>query len=204
MVFPQASGPSVQSRPLPWKHHNLESQEHELKKALIAALVAALSITAVVGVSAASGDSHSLNAAKSQGKRGKRGPRGLPGPAGPAGPAGVASVIRVTASPTYQGGWGSGSEVQTSTATCPAGTFVTGGGFKSQSIDNIVAFQISSPTQYSVISVNEYSSASSIAAHAICGAGPGLVASGVRSKKTPKAVEAKAELLQEQVDTKRK
>ena len=63
------------------------------------------------------------------GLQGEQGEQGLPGATGPAGPAGPDKVLRttsVTANPTTlapnQGG--------SSTATCPAGTVVTGGGMR--------------------------------------------------------------------------
>src|SRR4051794_5457336 len=53
------------------------------------------------------------------------GARGPQGPQGPAGPAGVAAITRVDGNTASQGAFGSGTEVQTSTATCPAGSYVT-------------------------------------------------------------------------------
>lgn len=99
------------------------------------------------------------------------------GPQGAQGPPGLTSITRVNAPATPQGPFGSGTEVQASTATCPAGMFVTGGGFNAASIDDIVGFAISGPTTYTVIAVNEFSSAGSISAHAVCATGAGVSAS---------------------------
>ncbi len=173
-----------------------------MKRSIVAALIAALSITGAIGVSAASGDNQKAGAAKS--KRGKRGPRGFTGSRGPAGPAGIASISRVNGPAVYQGPFGSGLEVQTSTATCPVGTFVTGGGYKSDLIENFIEYSISSATQYSVIAVNEFSQGGTITAQAICAAGSGLSASSVRSKKSPQAVLAKAQQMQSDLDAQRK
>lgn len=173
-----------------------------MKRSIVAALIAALSITGAIGVSAASGDNHKAGVAKS--KRGKRGPRGFTGLRGPAGPAGIANITRTLGPAVYQGPFGSGSEVQTSTATCPAGTYVTGGGYKSDLIENFIEYEISSPTQYSVIAVNEFNQGGTITAQAICAGGAGLSASSVRSKQAPQAVLAKAQQLQSQVDADRK
>lgn len=171
-----------------------------MKRSLVAALIAALSITGAIGVSAASGDDHKASTAK-KGKRGPRGPRGFRGPQGP---AGIANITRVNGPAVYQGPFGSGLEVQTSTATCPAGTYVTGGGYKSDLIENFIEYAMSSPTQYSVIAVNEFNQGGTITAHAICAGGSGLTASSVRSKKTPQAVLAKARQMQSDLDAQRK
>ena len=48
---------------------------------------------------------------------------------------------------------------------------MTGGGYNSSTIDNVVEFAKSSATTYVVIAVNQFTSASSISAHAICAAG---------------------------------
>src|SRR4051794_12285451 len=71
-------------------------------------------------------------------RRTLRGARGPHGTQGPPGPAGVAALTRVDGPAVPQGAFGSGTEVQTSTATCPAGTFVTGGGYELGTIDDIV------------------------------------------------------------------
>ncbi len=71
--------------------------------------------------------------------------------------------------------------VASSTATCPAGTYVTGGGYVAGSIEDLVEYALSSPTQYSVIAVNDFSQPNSIQAQAICAGGGGGVASSVRA-----------------------
>jgi hypothetical protein len=102
--------------------------------------------------------------------------QGPQGAQGLQGPPGLTSITRVNGPATPQGAFGSGTEVKSSTATCPAGTFVTGGGYNSATIDNVVEFANSSPTTYTVIAVNEFSGASSISAHAICASGAGVSA----------------------------
>lgn len=176
-----------------------------MKRSIVAALIAALSITGAIGVSAASGDGHKATTAKKA--KGKRGPRGLRGPRGfkgAQGPAGIASITRVNGPAVYQGWSGSGSEVQSSTATCPAGTYVTGGGYNSSVIENFIEYSISSATQHSVIAVNYFDQGGTITAQAVCVGGGGLTAASVRSKKTPQAVLAKAQQLQSAIDADRK
>jgi hypothetical protein len=76
---------------------------------------------------------HSLRPVDFRGSvRGPAGPAGAPGPQGPAGPAGSfsASSIHQAAGPSVvMGAMGSGTEVQSSTANCPAGTVVIAGGW---------------------------------------------------------------------------
>jgi hypothetical protein len=132
-----------------------------------------------------------------------RGNAGPAGPQGPAGPAGVAAVTRVFGATVSQGAFGSGLEVQTSTATCPAGTYVTGGGYRTGSIEDIVSFALSSPTQYSVIAVNEFNQIGSITAQAMCAGGAGVVASRAHTTTTPAAVLRRAAELQQQLDSNR-
>lgn len=180
-----------------------------MKKSLATALIAALGAFALIGVSAAAGDrsdGHSAQTAKKEGKRGPRGPRGprgFQGPAGPAGPAGIANVARVSGPSAYQGAPGSGYEVNSSTATCPPGSYVTGGGFDSDAPDNVVAYAWASATQYGVIAINEWVSSNSITAQAICARGAGLSASS-RSKKTPARVVRKVKQLQSSVDKRKR
>jgi hypothetical protein len=58
---------------------------------------------------------------------------------------------------------------------------------------------MSSPTQYSVIAVNEFTSAGSITAHAIGAAGTGLVARSVHSTTTPAEILRKSQDPQDQL-----
>lgn len=136
------------------------------------------------------------------GPTGATGPTGPAGPTGATGPAGLTSLSRVDGPASPQGPFGSGTEVNSSTATCPSGRFVTGGGFDSSNIDNLIEYAKSSPTQYSVIAVNESSTAVTITAQAICAAGNGVSAASVRSKRAPAAVVSLAEKMQKQVDAK--
>src|SRR3954463_4694002 len=99
-----------------------------------------------------------------KGRRGARGPtgphgaQGVPGPAGPAGPAGpsgIASITTVDGPATPYGPSSSGSgAVASSTATCPSGSRVVGGGFDATTIDTDVSFARASATTYTVISSN--------------------------------------------------
>jgi hypothetical protein len=136
-------------------------------------------------------------------------PAGATGPAGPAGapgapgPAGLTSLTRVDSAAVPQGAFGSGTEVQTATATCPAGSFVTGGGYVAGTIDDIVSFAKSGVTQYSVIAVNEFNTAGSITAQAICASGAGVTARSVRSSATPAAILDKTRSLQAELDAHR-
>jgi hypothetical protein len=69
---------------------------------------------------------------------------------------------------------GGACQVNTSTATCSAGT-VVGGGWNSDSPDVVVPYaQRVTPTTYSVIAINYASVSRSITAQAICASGPGV------------------------------
>lgn len=135
-----------------------------------------------------------------RGATGPQGPAGPQGPQGTQGPAGLTRIVRTDGPTVSQGALGSGTEVQTSTATCPAGTFVTGGGFATGSIDDLVEYAKSGPTQYSVIAVNEFNQPGSITAHAVCAGGAGVRAASVRSHKTPRTVTRRAARLQAELN----
>jgi hypothetical protein len=128
-----------------------------------------------------------------------RGPAGPAGPAGAPGTAGIASIVRVDGPVVAQGGFGSGSGVQTATATCPAGAFATGGGYNSAGIDNLIEYAKSSPTSYSVIAVNFSNTATTISAHVICAAGSGLTGTLARSSSAPPEVLKRAQQLRAQL-----
>jgi hypothetical protein len=117
----------------------------------------------------------------SQGPQGPAGPAGAQGPAGTqgaAGPAGIASVKSALGPKTTQCPYGGGAcQVATSTATCPPGSVVVGGGFSAGSIDNITLYAgAANSTSYAVIADNEYSGSNTIQAQAICAAGLGVSA----------------------------
>jgi hypothetical protein len=133
--------------------------------------------------------------------KGAVGAAGPAGPAGPTGPSGTSSITRVNGPRVAQGAFGSGTEVQLSTATCPAGTYVTGGGFDAESIENFVGYAHSSLTQYAVIAVNEFSQAGSITAQAVCAGGSSVVASRVRSRAAPPSAIALARRMQSELDS---
>jgi hypothetical protein len=111
--------------------------------------------------------------------RGRRGPAGDPGDPGDPGPAGIATVGSAAgpagAMCAFPGG---ACQVGSSTATCPAGSVVVGGGWTSDSPDVVVPFAArTGGTTYGVIGVNfDSSSGRSITAQAICAVGPGVSA----------------------------
>jgi hypothetical protein len=127
---------------------------------------------------------HSLTPTDFKGSvRGPRGNTGPIGPAGAAGPAGtVAGTVSVLGPDVASGASGSGTNVQSSSAGCPAGTVVTGGGWDA-GVRDFIANASPSGNGYFVIAVNTGSLASHIQAYAICGKGtPGAVATSVRSR----------------------
>jgi hypothetical protein len=116
-----------------------------------------------------------------RGPRGRRGPRGPAGPQGPAGlqgppgPTGIATITFVEGPWSPQCPTGGGAcQIATSTAVCPTGLRVVGGGFVSGSTDNIVLFaEAIGPGSggYQVIAENVNNIPNNIKAQAIC-AGP--------------------------------
>jgi hypothetical protein len=108
--------------------------------------------------------------------RGPRGPAGDPGDKGDTGPAGIATVGSVSgpAGPMCADGGGA-CQVASSTATCPAGSVVVGGGWTSDSVTVAVPFAArTGGTTYGVIGINFDSANRSITAQAICAVGPGV------------------------------
>jgi hypothetical protein len=108
--------------------------------------------------------------------RGPQGPAGDPGDQGNPGPAGIATVGSVSgpAGPMCADGGGA-CQVGSSTATCPAGSVVVGGGWTSDSVTVTVPFSArTGGTTYGVIGINYDASARSITAQAICAVGPGV------------------------------
>lgn len=89
---------------------------------------------------------------------------------------------------------GGACQVAQATAVCPGGYTVVGGGHISGSITNIVLYAArGSTTTYVVVAENEDTGANTIAAQAICAAGPGLVATSPVSK--PPNIESLREAL---------
>jgi hypothetical protein len=118
-----------------------------------------------------------------------RGPRGFTGVAGangangatgPMGPAGIALIGAVGGPAGAMCAYGGGAcQVGSSTATCPAGTVVLGGGYTSDSTNLSVPFTArTSGTTFDVIGINYDASARSITAQAICATGPGVSSAG--------------------------
>lgn len=103
-------------------------------------LVVFAALFAVCGLLIAAGSASAAQAkpgvAKaSKAKRGPRGPRGQQGPQGPAGPEGPAGkggltkIVDVTGTTAFICAGGSCTDHASSTATCPAGYEVLGGGY---------------------------------------------------------------------------
>lgn len=117
------------------------------------------------------------------GPAGPAGAPGPPGPAGPAGPAGIAGLSAVVGPVTGLCASGGGScQVGASDATCPAGAFVTGGGFGAGSIETFVLFAAAtSSSTFHVVAEDEGPFDSSIQAQAFCASGPGAAALATRA-----------------------
>jgi hypothetical protein len=114
-----------------------------------------------------------------RGVPGDRGPDGATGPAGPAGASGPGGVTKVTTvdGPAVGMCPSGGGDCQTavSTAICPSGSFVVGGGWQSSSNDTVVeSARATTVTSYLVIAINYAATTGTISAHAICASGPGL------------------------------
>jgi len=105
-----------------------------------------------------------------------RGPQGPAGDTGDQGPPGISTVGSVggPAGPMCANGGGA-CQVGSSTATCPAGSVVVGGGWTSDSVTVTVPFAArTGGTTYGVIGINYDSADRSITAQAICAVGPGI------------------------------
>jgi hypothetical protein len=107
--------------------------------------------------------------------RGRQGDPGDPGNPGPPGIATVGSVSGPAGPMCMQSG--GACQVGSSTATCPAGSVVVGGGWTSDSVTVTVPFAArTGGTTYGVIGINYDSAGRSITAQAICAVGPGVSA----------------------------
>jgi hypothetical protein len=101
--------------------------------------------------------------------RGPQGPAGAPGAPGPAGA--LAATVEATGPTVPMGSLGSGTNVQASTAECPAGTVVTGGGWDG-GVRVFISQAKRSGNGYFVIGVNTAAESVGLQAQAICGAAP--------------------------------
>lgn len=112
--------------------------------------------------------------------RGPRGPQGDIGFTGDPGPPGI-STVGAAAGPaglTCANGGGA-CQVASSTATCPAGSVVVGGGWVTSSTDLVVSFaQRTGGTTYGVIGINYTATPETVTAQAICAVGPGVSVTG--------------------------
>ena len=105
--------------------------------------------------------------------RGRQGDPGDPGDPGPPGIATVGSVSGPAGPMCMQSG--GACQVGSSTATCPAGSVVVGGGWTSDSVTVTVPFAArTGGTTYGVIGINYDPADRSITAQAICAVGPGV------------------------------
>jgi hypothetical protein len=91
---------------------------------------------------------------------------------------------------------GGACQVASSTATCPAGSYVVGTGFEASTAEDIVVYaKRVTTTSVGVIAVNWSSISGTIAAQAICASGPGIQAAGAAQGSG--SAEEMAERLQE-------
>jgi hypothetical protein len=136
--------------------------------------------------------------------QGPAGPTGFTGPAGPTGPAGapgapgasgaLSTTTAVKGPDVPAGPSGSGSNVQSSSADCPAGTVVTGGGWDT-GVRDFIATARPSGNGYFVISVNTGTLSSHIQAYAICGQASGTAPRAVAARAAGDVQRVRAQLL---------
>jgi hypothetical protein len=161
--------------------------------AAFAALVIALLGSTSLGQAASNAAKSGLNKASSSGRlggtahaqrgpRGRRGPRGPRGPRGAQGPAGIATLLAVEGPAVPQCADGGGAcQVAASTAVCPAGSYVVGGGFNTSTPDNVVSYaRRVNTTSYGVIAVNFWVTGATLSAHAICASGAGITPQSIQ------------------------
>jgi len=112
-----------------------------------------------------------------RGPRGPQGDIGFPGDPGPPGVATVGAAAGPAGSMCASGG--GACQVAGSTASCPAGSVVVGGGWVTSSTDLVVSFaQRTGGTTYGVIGINYSATPETVTAQAICAVGPGVSAAG--------------------------
>jgi hypothetical protein len=112
--------------------------------------------------------------------RGRQGPQGDIGETGDPGPPGIATVGAAAGPAGAMCANGGGTcQVASSTATCPNGSVVVGGGWGASSTDIVVPFaQRTGGTAYGVIGINYSGGSETITAQAICAVGPGVSSAG--------------------------
>src|SRR5262245_55630424 len=149
----------------------------------LAALFVALTGTGTAADVASHAKAATLRAGKTVGlvKRGPRGPRG------PQGPAGIAHVTRGSGNAVTLCGSSVSCAIGTSTATCPSGSVVIGGGYKADGLVIVAYSQANTSTSYSAIGANleavfaPGTDSATLNAQAICASGPGATAALTRS-----------------------
>lgn len=104
-----------------------------------------------------------------RGPKGARGPQGATGATGPAGPQGAFGTVSSVKGPTVAlAGFGPGA-VGSSSAVCPAGTTMIGGGWQGGGISATVGYNApGGPNTWSVIITNDEESSTSFNAVAMC------------------------------------
>ena len=120
-----------------------------------------------------------------------RGPAGVPGDQGDPGPPGIAAVGSAGGPAGSMCADGGGAcQVASSTATCPTGSVVVGGGWVSDSVTVAVPFAArTGGTTYGVIGINFDSVGRSITAQAICAVGPGVQAAATTTRASSASFE---------------
>jgi hypothetical protein len=99
--------------------------------------------------------------------KGKRGSAGKPGTAG------IASIQNVSASAPICG-FGVGTcDVASATATCPGGTFATGGDANADTIETSISTYVG-PNTYGAIADNASGFSGTLTVDAVCVSGPGI------------------------------
>lgn len=110
-----------------------------------------------------------------RGFQGAQGNEGLQGAQGQSGPAGIANVQDVSNSTSYCDSSGGSCSVASITATCPAGSYVTGGGAYDDTIQTPIS-TFASLSSYGAVSDNGSSFSGTLTVTAVCASGAGLQA----------------------------